>query len=206
LGNVFGKSTINRVKKERYNDSEIIEGLRQGNDDVLNFLYENYYGAVRSLVLKSYGNEEQARDIFQEVIIVIYNKLQDSNFKITSSFFTFFYAVIKNTWLNFRKLNKINPLGNARDYNDEMGVAVDFDEVELLTTRALRSNLFYTYFKQLTEGCQRILQFFMADYSAEEIATELDLKSGSYVRKRKSDCLKTLIEKIRKDTVFKELL
>lgn len=206
MGNVFGKSTINRVKKERYNDSEIIEGLRQGNDDVLNFLYENYYGAVRSLVLKSYGNEEQARDIFQEVIIVIYNKLQDSNFKITSSFFTFFYAVIKNTWLNFRKLNKINPLGNARDYNDEMGVAVDFDEVELLTTRALRSNLFYTYFKQLTEGCQRILQFFMADYSAEEIATELDLKSGSYVRKRKSDCLKTLIEKIRKDTVFKELL
>lgn len=206
MGNVFGKSTINRVKKERYNDREIIEGLRQGNDDVLNFLYENYYGAVRGLVLKSYGNEEQARDIFQEVIIVIYNKLQDSNFKITSSFFTFFYAVIKNTWLNFRKLNKINPLGNAKDYNDEMGLSGDFDEVELLTTRALRSNLFYTYFKQLTEGCQRILQFSMADYSADEIAIELDLKSGSYVRKRKSECLKTLIEKMRKDTVFKELL
>jgi RNA polymerase sigma factor (sigma-70 family) len=192
------------VKKERYKDCEIIEGLRQGNDDVLNFLYKNYYGAVRSLVLNSYGTEDQARDIFQEVIIVIYNKLQDSNFKITSSFFTFFYAVIKNTWLDFRKMKKINPLGGALDYNDEIGF--DSEEVELLATRALRSNLFYTYLKQMKESCQKILSLTMEDYSSEEIAATLDLKSGSYVRKRKSDCLKVLIEKIRKDRVFKELL
>lgn len=204
MGNVFRKSTINRVKKERYKDCEIIEGLRQGNDDVLNFLYKNYYGAVRSLVLNSYGTEDQARDIFQEVIIVIYNKLQDSNFKITSSFFTFFYAVIKNTWLDFRKMKKINPLGGALDYNDEIGF--DSEEVELLATRALRSNLFYTYLKQMKESCQKILSLTMEDYSSEEIAATLDLKSGSYVRKRKSDCLKVLIEKIRKDRVFKELL
>lgn len=204
MGNVFRKSTINRVKKRRYNDEEIIEGLRQGSDNVLNFLYKNYYGSVRSLVLNSYGSEEQARDIFQEVIIVIYNKLQDSNFKITSSFFTFFYAVVKNTWLDFRKMKKTNPLGNALDYNE--GIGIDVEEVELLATRALRSNLFYRYLKQLKESCQKILELSMADYSAEEIAAKMDLKSGAYVRKRKSECLKILIEKIRKDTVFKELL
>lgn len=204
MGNVFRKSTINRVKKRRYNDEEIIEGLRQGSDDVLNFLYKNYYGAVRSLVLNSYGCEEQARDIFQEVIIVIYNKLQDSNFKITSSFFTFFYAVVKITWLDFRKMKKTNPLGNALDYNE--GIGVDVEEVELLATRALRSNLFYTYLKQLKESCRKILELSMAEYNAEEIAAKMDLKSGGYVRKRKSECLKILIEKIRKDTVFKELL
>lgn len=204
MGNVFRKSTINRVKKRRYNDEEIIEGLRQGSDNVLNFLYKNYYGSVRSLVLNSYGSEEQARDIFQEVIIVIYNKLQDSNFKITSSFFTFFYAVVKNTWLDFRKMKKTNPLGNALDYNE--GIGVDVEEVELLATRALRSNLFYTYLKQLKESCRKILELSMAEYNAEEIAAKMDLKSGGYVRKRKSECLKILIEKIRKDTVFKELL
>jgi len=203
LGNVFLKSTINRVKK-RYNDDEIIEGLRQGNDDVLNFLYKNYFGAVRSLVLKSFGTEEQARDIFQEVLIVIYNKLQDSNFKITSSFFTFFYAVIKNTWLDFRKMKKTNPLGNALDYNDEIGV--NTEDVELLATRALRNKFFYSYLKQLKESCQKILGLSLEEYSSEQIAAKLDLKSGSYVRKRKSDCLKVLIEKMRKDSVFKELL
>ncbi len=198
------KSTINRVKKERYNDDEIIEGLKHGDDNVLNFLYKNYYGAVRSLVLKSYGTEDQARDIFQEVIIVIYNKLQNGNFKITSSFFTFFYAVIKNIWLDFRKMKKKNPLGNALDYNDEIGI--DAEEVDLLATRALRSHLFYSYLKQLKEDCQKILSLTMEDYSSEEIAAKLEIKSVSYVRKRKSDCLKVLIEKIRKDSVFKELL
>jgi len=144
------KSTINRVKKERYNDREIIEGLRHGNDNVLNFIYKNYYGAVRNLVLNSFGSEEQARDIFQEVIIVIYNKLQDSNFKITSSFFTFFYAVVKNTWLDFRKRKKTNPIDYALDFNDE--IDVNSDDISFLATRALQNNLFNSCLKQLSEN------------------------------------------------------
>ena len=206
LGNVFRKLTINRVKKKRYNDDEIIEGLRQGNDAVLNFLYKNYYGVVRKLVLGSYGSEEQARDIFQEVIIVIYNKLQDSNFKITSSFFTFFYAVIKYTWLDYRVVNKRNPLGKALNFNDEIGADFISEDVEELALKALRNSLFNKHIKQMTEGCQVILKYFMADYTADEIAKKLELKSASYVRKRKSDCLSTLIERIKKDSLFKELL
>jgi len=198
------KSTINRVKKERYNDREIIEGLRHGNDNVLNFIYKNYYGAVRNLVLNSFGSEEQARDIFQEVIIVIYNKLQDSNFKITSSFFTFFYAVVKNTWLDFRKRKKTNPIDYALDFNDE--IDVNSDDISFLATRALQNNLFNSCLKQLSENCQKILELSMDYYSHKEIAVKMNLKSGAYVRKRKSECLKLLIEKIRKDTLFKELL
>ncbi len=193
------------MKKERYNDEEIIEGLRQGNDDVLNFLYKNYYGVVRSMVLKSYGNEEQARDIFQEVIIVVYNKLQDSNFKITSSFLTFFYAVIKYTWLDFRKVNKRNPLGNTIDFNDEIGINVNINEVEALAVMASRNSMFNKHLKHLVKGCQIMLQLFMEGYNAEEIAKKLNLKNSNYVRKRKSKCLSALVERIRKDKKFKEL-
>lgn len=194
------------MKKKIYNDEELIEGLRKGDDAVLNFLYKNYYGTVKSMVQKTSGNEDQARDIFQEVIIVIYNKLQDNKFEITSSFFTFFYAVINNTWLNYRKINKKNPLGHAIDFNDEIGVDLLNDEIELLAKKAIRSQLFNTYFKQLTKGCQNLLRLFLTDTNAEEIARKLDLKSANYVRKRKSNCLSTLIEKIRKDSKFKELI
>lgn len=194
------------MKKKTYNDEELIEGLRKGDDAVLNFLYKNYYGTVKSIVQKSSGNEDQARDIFQEVIIVIYNKLQDNKFEITSSFFTFFYAVINNTWLNYRKINKKNPLGYAIDFNDEIGVDLLNDEIELIAKKAIRSQLFNTYFKQLTKGCQTLLELFLTDTSAEEIARKLDLKSANYVRKRKSNCLSTLIEKIRMDSKFKELI
>jgi RNA polymerase sigma factor (sigma-70 family) len=198
--------TINRVNKKRYTDAEIIEGLKIGNDAILNFLYKNYYGAVRSLVLKSYGTEEQAKDIFQEVIIVIYNKLQKSDFKITSSFFTFFYAVIRISWLNYGKTKKQNPITFAKDFNDDLDGSLDKDELESLANKALRSNLVQSYLRKMSDGCQIILRFFLADYSSEEIAIELGLKSAGYVRKRKSKCLEQLIEDIRKDAVFKELL
>jgi len=194
------------VKKKTYNDEELIEGLRKGEDAVLNFLYKNYFGAVKRIVQKSSGNDDQARDIFQEVIIVIYNKLQDNKFEITSSFFTFFYAVVNKTWLNYRKINRKNPLGYAIDYNDEIGEDPANQEVELLARKALRNQLFFTYFKQLTKGCQKLLQLFLTETSAEEIAIKLDLKNANYVRKRKSNCLETLMEKIKEDWKFKELI
>jgi len=194
------------VKKKRYTDEELIEGLRHGEDDVLHYLYEHYFKVFRNYVLKSYGSEEEARDIFQEVVVVIYNKLQKSNFKITSSFFTFFYAVFKNTWLNYRKLSKKNPLINSADFSDEINRGVDAEEIEEIAYKALKSKLVFKYFSELTEGCQKLLNYFLADYSTEEIARELDFKSTNYVRKRKSICLSTLIEKIKKDALFKELL
>ncbi|MBN1651916.1 MAG: sigma-70 family RNA polymerase sigma factor, partial [Bacteroidales bacterium] len=168
--------------------------------------YKNYYRTVKRIVQKSSGNEDQARDIFQEVIIVIYNKLQDNKFEITSSFFTFFYGVINKIWLNYRKLNSKNPLGYAIDFNDEIGVDSSNQEVEILARKALRNQLFYTYFRQLTMGCQEILQLFLVETNADKIAQILDLKNANYVRKRKANCLETLLNKIRKDWKFKELI
>lgn len=194
------------MKKDSYSDEEIINGLREGTDKVLNYLYKNYYGAVRNLVFKTNGTEEQARDLFQEVIIVVYNKLQDSNFKLTSSFFTFFYAVIKYSWLDFRKTNKRNPLENAIDFANGESNDPFSSEIEDLGLKAVKNNLFKAYFDKLPNNCQFILRLSLADYSAEEIAIELNYASSNIVRKQKSKCLTTLIERIKKDPIFKELI
>lgn len=205
-GNVFQFLTINRVKKERYIDEELIEGLRAGEDATLKFLYKNYFEAVKKFILKTHGTEEQAQDIFQEVIIVIYNKLQNGNFKITSSFFTFFYAVVKNTWLDFRKMKAKNPLGYALEFNDELDASLGFDDLELLSREVIKSNLFDKHFKKLSDSCQKLLTYVIADYKAEEIANELGFKSANYVGKRKWECLDKLIEGIKNDSVFEELI
>lgn len=194
------------MKKDSYSDEEIIIGLRKGTDKVLNYLYKNYYGAVRNLVFKTNGTEEQARDLFQEVLIVVYNKLQDDNFKLTSSFFTFFYAVIKYSWLDFRKTSKRNPLENAIDFNKGEENETFGSEIEDLGLKAGKNSLFRAYFNQLPNNCQFILRLALADYSAEEIAVELNYASSNIVRKQKSICLAALIEKIRKDPIFKELI
>jgi RNA polymerase sigma factor (sigma-70 family) len=194
------------VKKRRYKDDEIIDGLRSGNDAILNFIYENYYGVVQKLVRKSFGTESQARDLFQEVIIVIYTKLQTGSFKITSSFFTFFYAVAKYTWLDYRKIKYKNPLRNSTGYHDVWQIDEETEQVEVLALMALRNKLFFKHFNALSETCQTMLRLSMADYSSDEIAIELELKNVTYVRKRRSDCLQFLIEMMKKDAVFKELL
>ena len=62
-------------------------------------LYANYYPMIRDLIQKNGGSEDDASDIFQDGMVVLYQKSQDPQFSWTSTLKTFLYAVCKNKWL-----------------------------------------------------------------------------------------------------------
>ncbi len=57
-------------------DSEIILGILNDSKDILNRLYKMYFPMVLQLVLNNNGNEDDAKDVFQESVIVLYNKVR----------------------------------------------------------------------------------------------------------------------------------
>jgi DNA-directed RNA polymerase specialized sigma subunit len=64
--------------------------------------------------------------------------------------------------------------------------------------------LYYTHFDALGEKCRQILQWFFDKTPLKEIAKRLDTSEG-YIKKRKFQCKKQLIEAIQSDAKFKEL-
>jgi DNA-directed RNA polymerase specialized sigma24 family protein len=82
------------VKKEENSsvpaDSEIVLGILNDSKDTLNRLYTSYFPMVLQLVLKNNGNKDDAKDLFQESIIVLYNKVKGGNFELNSKLKTFF--------------------------------------------------------------------------------------------------------------------
>ncbi len=88
-------------------DNQLI--LNAQNGDVLAFeeLIYRYDKIVLRIALKYTGDSDDAKDIYQEVFIKVYNGL--SNFQFKSEFSTWLFRIASNTCITFkRKYAKAN--------------------------------------------------------------------------------------------------
>ena len=58
---------------------------------------------------KNSGSEEDARDLFQEGLVVIFEKVSSGDLKLSSAFRTYFYAVCRNKWLMVLRRKRTGP-------------------------------------------------------------------------------------------------
>lgn len=193
------------MKKDRFSTSEILDGIREGDNAILSYVYEAHYGSIEIMILKNGGTKDIAKDIFQEALVTMFKMTQDKEFAIKqSSFFTFFYALCRNTLFMYFRSYKKDVLHRAApiETNDvEFGEDVDSTILE-----GLKEQLFHKYFRSISEKCKSILKLVMKGYTAIVIAKMLKFTSDAYVRKRKKVCLEALVERIMKDPKSKELL
>ena len=97
-----------------YTEKELIDGIIAENDDVLLYIYKNSYRPVRHLITTNSGNEEDARDIFQDSLVILYKKLKSYNLKLHCSISTFIYSIARLLWLKELKIRGKEVSG----YND----------------------------------------------------------------------------------------
>ena len=61
------------------NEKEIFERIQKGDEKALEFLYKKYYRMMTKLVITNSGTEEEARDIYQDALIVFWQKATSGN-------------------------------------------------------------------------------------------------------------------------------
>ncbi len=81
-------------------ETELIISAQNGNITAFEQLIYNYDKKVLSLALKYVGNQEDARDIYQDVFIRVFKGLK--NFQFRSEFSTWLYRIVTNVCLTHR--------------------------------------------------------------------------------------------------------
>lgn len=178
-------------------DTKIVEGIRQQDDEILNWLYDNYRESVRHYVLRNSGSEADVSDVFQESIITLYNQISENDLKLTSDLKGYFFGIARNIWSsNLRKKPRNTEI--ETDLPDEH----DSDEAgkEILEKIVSRA------FLKLKPDAQTILQLFSEGYSYEEIALKMNLKNEAYARRKKYLSKELLMELIKEDPEYKDYL
>lgn len=181
---------------------EIIAGIRTRDNNILQYVYNKYYPTIHHFILTNSGSSDDAKDIFQESIIVIYKKLkEEEHFLLNSSFKTFLYSISRHLWLKQLRDRKYEDQ-KIRDQHNFIELKEEPFKIE---NQDLRMALYQKHFRNLPEDCQKILKLTVENITQKEIADELGFKSQNYVKKRKHYCKENLIKMIKQDPLFKEI-
>ena len=90
---------MNARQIDQTENSKYLEGLANNDLSVLEKIYEESLPEVIKHVKRNSGNTEDAKDVFQEGILVIYKKVKEDKLQLTTSFHVFLFMVCKRIWL-----------------------------------------------------------------------------------------------------------
>ena len=190
---------------KNWSDEEIILNLQGGKtkrDLALKQLYEKLYPYIRSYIIKNNGSNEDAADIFQDGIIVFYEKVRLDQFQLTSSIRTYLYSVCKHLWLNKLRANKkVSSLANESD-------TLTVDPIGLtIIGSAERSEYLDQLLDVIGADCKKILIHFYFDrLKMKEIADLMNFATPQVAKNKKSNCLKKLKSIVSNSPKLKDLL
>ncbi len=188
-----------------YSDEQILKGVLRHDSLILQYIYKQYYYKISYFVRKNQGSEDDASDIFQEAIIIIYRKLKENDLIFEkSSFAGYLFSVCRFLWLKQLEKRRIERerLNDTLPFQENL---YDENLVELVNKNE-RYGLYQKHFATLSTDCQKLMQLFFEKVSLKEIAKIMGYKSEKYAKTRKFKCKEILVKRIKQDTEFKKIL
>ncbi|HKZ66738.1 MAG TPA: sigma-70 family RNA polymerase sigma factor, partial [Chitinophagaceae bacterium] len=136
------------------NERILLQGLARNDKKAVEMIYKENYSTVQSLIINNNGTADDAKDIFQEAMIVLYEKARSGNFELSCQMKTYVYSVSRRLWL--KRLQQANrysgEIGNA-----EMLVQVE-DDIEGHARRDAEFEMMAKAINNLGEPCKSLLE------------------------------------------------
>jgi len=166
-----------------------IEGILSGDKQTFLNIYENDFPTVVSFVTKNSGTVENAKDIFQDAIIIMLEKYYYSKIDITSSVGAYLFGISKNLWYGQLRRNKKSI--DAHLFFDEE-TKDDFIFIEEENQPDIYNEVCKTI-ENLGSNCQKLIQFYYYEkMSWDKIAKLLGYASAASARNQKYKCLERI--------------
>ncbi len=175
--------------KAEYNEQVLLKGLAQDDTKAVETIYKNNFTMVQSFVLNNNGTYDDARDIFQEAMIVLYENAKSDSFVLTCQIKTYVYSICRRLWL--KRLQQLNKFSVHVDkFEDTVQVEEDIENQEkrnadfAIMERSLGS---------LGEPCRSILEaYYLQKKDMSEIANAFGYTNADNAKNQKYKCLMRL--------------
>ncbi len=180
-----------------HSDQRFIIGLVNNDTQVINEIYKRCATKIKSWIVFNSGSEDDAGDIFQEALMDVYQQAKYKSLELTCPFEPYILLICKRKWLNVLKKRSIQPVTNSEE--DLLHIGEDtFANADDLEKEEAQSKLFLKCFEKLGERCKEIITWSMKGEAQEKVAETLGVTYG-YLRKKKSECMASLIKMVQSD-------
>lgn len=170
-------------------EQALLEGLATNDTNAIETIYRDNYTAIQAFIVKNNGYPDDARDIFQEAMIILFDKAKSSSFILSCQIKTYLYSVCRRLWL--KKLQKQNRYNPSIETIQET-VAVE-DEIDLNEKRNDDFILMENALLKIGEPCKSLLEaFYMEKKSMPQIASDFGYTNADNAKTQKYKCLMRL--------------
>lgn len=168
-------------------DKILISLLAKGDQQAFSQLYKKYYKMVEYFILKNSGNKADAQDVFQDALVVFYEKTLNDSFELTSTIKTFLYAISRNIWL--KKIRDQKRQLVPQDFEQ----LIALEETNAVEIKEVQFTQIENALTQLGEKCREIIvKFYFYQKKMTEIAEELSYTNADNVKNQKYKCMQQL--------------
>jgi RNA polymerase sigma factor (sigma-70 family) len=172
------------LKTENYEKS-LLQGLVRNDKRAVETLYKENYNIIQALVVNNNGTADDAKDIFQEAMIVLFEKVQSGTFELNCQIRTFVYSVSRRLWL--KRLMLQNRFSVVDGQEEIVSVEEDMEEHERRNTEF---SMMERAMGSLGEPCKSLLEaFYLQRRTMQEIATSFGYTNAENAKNQKYKCL-----------------
>ncbi len=152
-------------------------------------IYRRHFNMIQSMIVNNSGYPDDARDIFQEAMIVLYEKARSGSFELNSQLKTYLYSVCRRLWL--KRLNQMQRISPEVE-NLEETVPVE-EELERHEQRNKDFLVMEQSLNSLGEPCKSLLEaYYLGKKSMVEIAGDFGYTNADNAKNQKYKCLMRL--------------
>ena len=164
----------------------LLKGLAKDDKKAIEAIYRENYSMIQAFILNNNGSVDDARDIFQEAMIVLYEKSRLETFSLNCQIKTYVYSICRRLWL--KRLQQLNKFTTQVE-NLEETVPVE-EEVEEHEKKNNDFILMENAMNKIGEPCKSLLDgYYLKKKSMQEIAEDFGYTNSDNAKTQKYKCL-----------------
>ena len=168
------------------NEKALLQGLARNDKKAVETIYRENFSTVQSLIINNNGTSDDAKDIFQEAMIVLYEKARSGTFELSCQIKTYVYSVSRRLWL--KRLQQVNRY--TGDIGSADGIVPVEDDVEEHAQRDAEFEMMERAISSLGEPCKSLLEaYYLQKQTMQAIAQSFGYTNAENAKNQKYKCL-----------------
>ena len=175
--------------KAELNEQALLKGLANNDSKAVETLYKSHFSSIQHFVLNNNGSFDDARDVFQEAMITLYEKVQSNSFVLTCQIKTYLFSICKNLWL--KRLHQLGKYSGPLSSQEET-ISIEQDMREFDKKEA-SFEIMHRSLNSLGEPCKSLLEgYYLNKKGMQELAADFGYTNADNAKNQKYKCLMRL--------------
>lgn len=173
-----------------HSDQKYIDALRRNDPRLIREIYQQHSTPVLRWVVSRGGSEADARDVFQEAILAVFEKAQNHDFVLTCPLGALLHVICSRKYID--RLRQKGRDAGVRNEEERRYAAEHDSDTLVLAEESIAEQQKQTRlaqaFEQLSELCRQLLTLLSNGIAPREAAEQLQMNSVDTLYRRKNAC------------------